>query len=169
MFMSHTRLAAWMTWLLAGLATLVWLPRLLGTEPVVEKTPRAIVIDVTELPAEETAVEEPKPETAEQPPSESVPKLPKSSPPIELDERRLLAPLESDLPEDALLELADQPVEEGPSPEAKPPTSDGSSRVPEANAPSLGATLSLSIITNDAPNAEEIGRASCRERVCLAV
>ncbi len=149
MFMSHTRLAAWMTWLLAGLATLVWLPRLLGTEPVVEKTPRAIVIDVTELPADETAVEEPEPETAEQPPSESALKLPKSSPLIELDERRLLVPLEADLPDEESPELADQPARESPSPDAKQLTNDGSPRIPNVNAPSVGATLSPSIVADD--------------------
>ena len=154
MFMSHTRFAAWMTWVLAGLATLIWLPRLLGTEPVVEKTPRAVVIDITELPVDETAVEEPKPEAAEQAASGAEPKLPKSSPPIELDERRLLAPLEADLPDEESPELADQPGNESPAkeslpPDRKQPAKVESPRVPDVNALSLGATLSPSIIADD--------------------
>lgn len=164
MLMSHTRFAVWTTWLLAGMATLVWLPRLLGTEPAVEKAPRAVVVDVTELPAHEADAAEPKPETPEQAPAEPASKLPKSSVPTELDERRLLAPLEADLPEEEAPELAEQPAQEDPekknlpkktpSPDARGSTKENPPSALDENAPSIGATLSPNIIGDDTDASE---------------
>ena len=88
MLMSNTRFAASITWFLAGLATLVWLPRLLGTEPLAEKTPSVVILDVTESPREQDAADQ-------TPPSQ----------PAELDKLRLLVPLEADLTNE---DLADQ-------------------------------------------------------------
>ena len=88
MLISNTRFAASITWFLAGLATLVWLPRLLGTEPLAEKTPSVVILDVTESPREQDAADQ-------TPPSQ----------PAELDKLRLLVPLEADLPNE---DLADQ-------------------------------------------------------------
>lgn len=81
MIFTQSRISPWLTWLLAGLATLVWLPRLLGTEPpsISTSRPSAAIVDVIELPdsSDDSAATEA---------------------PTELHERQLLGPLETDEP-----------------------------------------------------------------------
>ena len=80
MLMSQKRFATGVTWFLAGLATLVWLPRLLGTEQadqkrLDQKRPSVVFIDVTELPREQDSQT-----PAAQTPPALQPKLPTSHP-----------------------------------------------------------------------------------------
>ena len=53
MLISNSRIVSSIAWVVAGLATLVWLPRLLGTEPIAvenEVRPTAVILDITEGP-----------------------------------------------------------------------------------------------------------------------
>lgn len=52
MLLSQHRIAPWIIWFLAALASLVFLPRLLGKELVLAKRPNAVVTGITPLPDE---------------------------------------------------------------------------------------------------------------------
>lgn len=99
MLISHSRIVSSITWVLAGLATLVWLPRLLGTEPTAEKgqRPTASIVDITELLDDAAGAE------ASDEPQTKQPNQVGTAPRDEVPELRLLGPLED--------EVADSPAE----------------------------------------------------------
>ncbi len=68
MTLQRSRMTAWVTWFLAPVATLIWLPRLLGMEPAVfkpAKRPTVVIFDVT--PLSEKAVKPATPESLKAP------------------------------------------------------------------------------------------------------
>ncbi len=68
MTLQRSRMTAWVTWFLAPVATLIWMPRLLGTEPAVfkpAKRPTFANFDVTPLP--EKAAKPATPESVKAP------------------------------------------------------------------------------------------------------
>ncbi len=121
MLISQSRIVSSITWLLAGLATLVWLPRLLGTEPTAEKgqRPTASIVDITELLDDrddaEVSIDTDDPQVNH--PSEGG-----AAPREEVPELRLLGPLEADLTGSPAEAEAQEPPESLPNDDFPPLT-----------------------------------------------